>query len=159
MKCKNGCLARDTKILMADGSEKRISEICIGDMVQGYDGKLLKVYNIATGLEDNLLLKITTSSGKSLWLTGEHPILGKNKTWERAMFLKVHDPIQTIDGIDEVVSIYWGDYHGTVYNLVLDSFDDSLCANGIIVGDFARQMRWFRSDNPTEDTGSISELR
>lgn len=145
MKCINGCLAGDTKILMADGSEKRISRICIGEVVQGYDKKFSKVVNIYIGTEEELLV-ITTSSGKSLWLTGEHPILRKNKTWERAMFLKEHDPIQTIDSIDEVVSIYWEYYCGTVYNLELDSFDGSLCANGIVVGDFRRQNSHLESD-------------
>lgn len=39
--CKSECLAWNTMILMAGGSEKRISEICIGESVMLNTGKKL----------------------------------------------------------------------------------------------------------------------
>lgn len=49
MKCEKGCLARDTMVLMADGSSKRIDEICVGDVVKGDNGVLSSVRDICTG--------------------------------------------------------------------------------------------------------------
>lgn len=161
MKCKNGCLAKDTKVLMADGSEKIISRIEIGDLVKGYNGKSLKVINTVQGMEE-CLIEIKTSDGKHLRLTDSHPIL-KNNIWDRPKRLIADDFIQTKDGISQVNAVYYVTYGDVVYNLALepqDNYQDGgFFANGIIVGDIVRQYEHLESDNSTKETSSMSEPR
>lgn len=101
--CSSECLAWNTMILMADGSEKRISEICIGESVMLNTGKKVRINNIYTGREDTIL-NIMTSHGK-IRVTGSHPILLIGAKWTKADVLKSGDIVCTLSGDAKVVSV------------------------------------------------------
>ena len=70
------CVHPDTLIQMADGSEKRIADIKMGDSIVGYDGfqqVFSKVLN-KQNTEANLY-KITFRSGREIMASDEHPFL------------------------------------------------------------------------------------
>lgn len=71
------CMTGDTKVLMADGSEKELKDIRIGDEVATYkEGKLCKskVKNWRNNGRDSIFT-ITTSSGKIVRANERHPFL------------------------------------------------------------------------------------
>jgi hypothetical protein len=71
------CLTGETPVLMADGKEKPLREICVGDMVATFDdGKLStsKVLKHKSNGVDNILA-ITTSSGRIVRGNKRHPFL------------------------------------------------------------------------------------
>lgn len=80
----DACLIASTPILMADGSEKAISQVRAGDMVKSWDienndyidVKVLGAY--CTGTEQDWLVH-TFDNGKSLDISNEHRIFCKEK--------------------------------------------------------------------------------
>lgn len=83
------CMARDSMILMADGSEKPIQDIRRGDLIAGHDGS---VHEVARNMHSRLnkqysidLVKVDKDAlgenlpNKDLLISGWHPIL-----WEGA---------------------------------------------------------------------------
>ena len=75
------CMTGDTQVLMADGTEKPLSKICVGDMVATFDkGKLTtsKVNNWRSNGIDTIY-KIQTQSGRILRANERHPFLVMNE--------------------------------------------------------------------------------
>lgn len=75
----NGCFVAGTKILMADGSEKAIEDVEVGDSVIGYDDKLMKskITTVKNKFKHNnykKLYKIKTDYSEVI-ATEEHPFL------------------------------------------------------------------------------------
>ena len=71
------CMTGDTPVLMADGTERRLREIKVGDKVATYDdGKLSvsKVLNHKSN-RDDYIFKITTTCGKIVRANARHPFL------------------------------------------------------------------------------------
>jgi len=68
------CLSGDTLILLADGSERRLDEMAIGDMVQTPIGPRRVTSAGMTGIKCVVELKRANSS-RPLVATGNHPIL------------------------------------------------------------------------------------
>jgi hypothetical protein len=64
------CLARDTEILMANGTKKKIQNIAINDMVMGADGSPKRVNNLYTGKEQ--MVKLETIKGDSYTSNRSH---------------------------------------------------------------------------------------
>ena len=60
---KFGCLGKDTRILMADGSERAIEDIRIGD----------RVTNIISGMEAEMVY-VKTMGNKEILMTEGHPV-------------------------------------------------------------------------------------
>lgn len=99
------CVVDDTKILMADGSQKNAIDIKEGDMVVAWS----KSNNLHTGrvsyAGDNGFHKtitITTTSGQTLTTTLNHPYWssqrGKNLGWVKAEDLRVGDELYSAIG-------------------------------------------------------------
>lgn len=90
------CMTGDTQVLMADGSEKNLRDIKVGDIVATYDdGKiaLSAVLNWKSqGFDD--VWKITTTSGRIVRANKKHPFLVERngvREWIRVKDLKVSD--------------------------------------------------------------------
>lgn len=67
------CFTGDTLVLMADGTERRIDEISLGDLVLGPEGRVGRVINIEQPpLGDRLLYNV---NGERPFVTSEHPFM------------------------------------------------------------------------------------
>lgn len=69
-----GCLGKDVKVRMADGSQRRISEIKIGEKVASTKD-VLEVADVITGEESRGMWRLYTERGKGVLATSQHPIL------------------------------------------------------------------------------------
>lgn len=138
-----GCMAEDTEILMADGSQRSISNVRIGDRImQPETHRPILVQNTWKGWEKQLIL-IQTVKGNAVMLTKEHPVYQGNG-FIRADELKEGDTVYGEEGQKiTVVSIAEVSYDGYVYNMDLqeDGGSSILLANGIVVGDMQVQNR------------------
>lgn len=161
-----GCLCRDTRISMADGSVCRIQEIKTGQKVKTPEGNLV-VKSLVTGKELRAIYKLTTCRGeekKELYLTGEHPLVtdqgicaveeltpcaGEGTAACRENVASEDGGFEEICAF-ELVAVN----DSTVYNLVLECEDGTLpdpqkaafYAEGLLVGDnnlqaWAMQLR------------------
>jgi predicted phage terminase large subunit-like protein len=88
------CMTGETKVLMADGTEKELRHIKVGDLVATYENDRLatsKVLNWKSqGFDD--ILKITTTSGKIVRANKKHPFLVEQngvREWIRVKNLKI----------------------------------------------------------------------
>lgn len=90
-KCVSGCMSKDTRIMMGDGSEKIITEIHIGDSVLLSSGETDRISDIFTGVEFEMLHIETNNS--SLVVTDGHPILSDGEKWVQAFYLKIGDSV------------------------------------------------------------------
>ena len=132
------CLEENTRIFMADGSQKPIKEIRIGDMVMSDSGEAQRVMNIWQGREEHMMC-IELRNGSKITLTENHPVKTVSGI-KRADEINEHDEILVFYGENfKIASISCIDYNGRVYNL--DISGNFMIAEGIAVGDFCIQNR------------------
>ncbi len=131
---RGGCLQGSMRIVMADGIEKPINEIKIGDAVYQAQQGTAVVSNIFSGSEQSLCV-VTLACGSVLKLTAEHPVLSE-KGFVRAEELTPGDTVQGKDALQTVASIHTEEYDGLVYNLALDSQSHLMVCEGVLVGDY-----------------------
>ena len=88
------CMTGDTDILMADGSQKKLAEIRIGDIVATYERGEMSASFISnfqsSGFDD--IVKILTRSGRIIKANKEHPFLVEHngvRKWARVKDLTV----------------------------------------------------------------------
>ncbi len=133
-----GCFGKDTKILMADRSEKLVSEILKGDQIMGDEGMLLVVSGTVSGHEENICC-IMTKGGKRLEVTKDHPVATK----EGALRARDITPKMLLicenGSEDEVEFNYLKSYEDTVYNIETEGGSNWVVANGILAGNLAKQ--------------------
>ena len=132
------CLEENTRILMADGSQKPVREIRIGDMVMCDLVEPKIVRNVWQGREEHMMC-IELKNGSKIILTDNHPI----KTTagiKRANEINEDDEISIVYGDkSKIASISCIEYNGRVYNL--DISGNFMIAEGIAVGDVEVQNR------------------
>jgi predicted phage terminase large subunit-like protein len=87
------CMTGDTDVLMHDGTQKKLRDVCPGDLVATYDNgraSVSRVNNIRSNGVDNVFT-VKTQSGRVLRANEEHPFLveinGVRK-WARLRHLK-----------------------------------------------------------------------
>ena len=97
------CMVGDTPVLMADGTERRLDALVVGDRVATYANGVLS-RSLVKGFKSNgrdSVLKITTTSGKMVRCNGRHPFLatidGELK-WIRARSLTTAHKIVALPG-------------------------------------------------------------
>lgn len=140
-KCKSGCLAKDTQILMSDNTLKYIEDIRPGDTVKTYHGGVARVLDILTGRERQVI-QIKLKDGKALRTTSAHPVMIKGGKWSKASYLTTEDSVCTFDGeTEEIEQIFPTEYWGGVYNLILEGDGQGIYANGIVAGDYSIQCQ------------------
>ncbi|MEO0236806.1 MAG: hypothetical protein ABIN35_01045 [candidate division WOR-3 bacterium] len=91
------CLSKDEEVIMADGSQKKISEIKVGEWVitvnpntmTQYPSKVINQYVKPT---DKKMVQMTTISGRQIICTYDHPILTQHG-WKNAGSLTHNDLI------------------------------------------------------------------
>lgn len=131
-----GCLAGQTKIRMADGSERPISEIRQGDRVRLADGRETTVDAVLSGREEEVIHIVTDKH--ELLASSMHPVLTE-RGLVRAKDLNAADRIAAENGYEKVQGAYQEKYQGMVYNLRIQE-PGNLIADGVISGDFDAQQ-------------------
>lgn len=71
------CHARDTPILMYDGSVKMVQDVIVNDVLMGDDSTPRNVLSLGKG--EDYMFKITTSDNDSFTINSEHILCLKNK--------------------------------------------------------------------------------
>ena len=86
LEAPTGCHAKDTDILMHDGSIKKVQDIVVGDIVMGPDSTSRKVLNLHRGNE--LMYKITPTKGDSFVVNENHilSLISTNYTCRKSNF-------------------------------------------------------------------------
>lgn len=136
------CFLPDTLILMADGSEKRIAEVKVGDVILGEGGSMNEVLEAKAFDKIDAVYKI---NGGDYFVTGGHPF--KTTAGWKAMRptavaashqalnvteLSVGDELIKREGTETVFSIVYMEMPVTVYNLSVGG-NDTFFANGYLV--------------------------
>lgn len=133
-----GCVAKGTLVRMADGFDRPIENLRVGDLLMNTQG-FVRIINIIKGTE-NTMWAVRTESGLELHCSEGHPILT-----DRGMVAieKLRGDVKLIDaeGMPQViVGIRKESYGGEVYNLATSFEDyDEFIANGLVVGGQAAQ--------------------
>lgn len=70
-----GCFAKDTPILLWDGSIKMSQDICVGDILVGDDGNPRHVLSLMSGEDE--LYQITQNNGMNYIVNSEHTLVFK----------------------------------------------------------------------------------
>src|SRR4029077_1598019 len=78
-----GCVAPDSRIVMADGSSLRIADVVAGDRVLAHDGEPHTVLQATAHRHDDTLRRIEISGHGELVITRDHPMFIVRR--ERAM--------------------------------------------------------------------------
>lgn len=149
-----GCVAPWTRITMANGCQKEIQYIKIGERIAGEDGTSLEVINIWKGIEDRELLIFKVAGMNKLTTTSDHPMLirGENeeRCWKTADKCTAGEYVLCSDGNTsewkKIEDIERKLENITVYNLELkgsgDKKDQSgheMITEGIVTGDMRIQ--------------------
>ena len=103
------CLWKETGVVMADNSIKKIKDIVVGDQVISVNPDTLEktvstVINQYVKSTDKRIVKLTTANGKDLTCTDDHPILTTNG-WKKAGELVHMDVIIMKDDTDIIWTI------------------------------------------------------
>lgn len=132
-----GCFHKQTRIKMADGSEKCICDIAVNDTILSGDGQPQRVVQVYTGHEEELVC-LETEDEKQLLVTAGHPVRTADGI-VCARDIRAGNELVTYDGSKSKVRfVYPYAYNDTVYNLELESSKE-LISEGILTGDFIMQ--------------------
>ncbi|MBO7496931.1 MAG: hypothetical protein J6T98_10285 [Salinivirgaceae bacterium] len=146
------CFAADTKVLMADASQKDIANVAAGDNISIYDSKTnsLKsavVKSVATARHHNLVT-YEFADGQTITATADHPFLLKEKGWassnpagtalyegfETAQKIAVGDEFVTISGFAKLTKMTTVEDFQQTYTIETLSEGTNFVANGFVVG-------------------------
>ena len=116
---RRGCVLGDSKISLENGRTISIKDLKAYHIPMNPNGVQKRVvYERVSGFEEKNLLKITTTNGKSITATNNHPFY-QNSIIVKADEFRVGDRIETIDGPEEIESILSFNSKSKVYNIVL----------------------------------------
>jgi len=90
------CMTAETRVLMADGTEKEMQHIKVGDSIATYDAGKISTSRVTNWIKHphDFIYKIRTTSGRIVRANKRHPFLvDRNgvRTWVRVQDLKVGD--------------------------------------------------------------------
>lgn len=88
------CIARGTMVTMADGTLKPIEDVCVGDRVIGFDGKVFSGQNVLKKWNNGLkkVVEVKLEEGLSIKCTKDHKVLTQDG-WKEAGDLSKQDCI------------------------------------------------------------------
>lgn len=139
-----GCLEENTLVRMADGIQKKIKDIVIGDKVMLSDGSVREVKNKWKGTDMECCF-LRTESGMEIKASKGHPFLvlekERGQLYQNAENLQIGDMVQIFDGsklcMDKIVENKRLKEETCVYNLDLGAA--CMVANGFVCGDMKLQ--------------------
>jgi preprotein translocase subunit YajC len=146
------CLAKGTKIMLADGKTANIEDIAKGSkVVADGSGVALSVEDVSVGIERIPMVRIEDDAGRKLLLTASHPVLTPDRGVIWAEELAVGSKVLTKSGASTLVKVKREMYRDNVYNLKLDTSTlaqktfakgSTMFANGFLVGDLSLQKAY-----------------
>ncbi|MEG1952677.1 MAG: Hint domain-containing protein [Hydrogenoanaerobacterium sp.] len=146
-----GCVAKGTRVGMADGAKRAIENLRVGDEVFTDREEIAYISDIIYGREETLL-RILTDSGEEILLTKDHPVL-TSRGLLKAECINAGDRLITQNGEAGIRYLYPTEYSDEVYNLSLNP-PSLIFLNGIVCGDFEHQNS---SSSHLPDTPIISD--
>ncbi len=126
-----GCLAKGTKVTMADGSTKNIEDLQPGDSLKTPDGGTASVKELISGTEQNLY-RVHLANGLEVRASRTHP-LGTGSGFTSPIDLNSHSQLMTAQGLSDVLYCFPETYNDKVYGVELES-GDSFYADGVVSG-------------------------
>ncbi len=126
-----GCLAKGTKVTMADGTAKNIEDLQPGDSLKAPGGGTAVVKALISGTEQNLY-RVRLASGLELRASRSHP-LGAQDGFTAPIDLTSRSRLMTAQGLSDVLYCFPETYNGPVYGVELES-GDSFYADGVVSG-------------------------
>src|SRR5258708_40000285 len=76
-----GCVAPDSRVVMADGSSRAIADVAVGDRVLGHDGAPHAVLGATSHRHNDTMRRIEVSRHGQLTLTRDHPMFIVRRTF------------------------------------------------------------------------------
>ena len=138
LKLKWGCLQKDTKVRMADGTEKKIQDIHPGEEVTGADGTACKVVNRIHGTDEELYRIKVEGYPDKIGVSRMHPFMTPEGMIAARNIIST-TRLKMEDGkFHQVLECYPVEYGREVYNLELES-NHWFYANGFYTGDNVAQ--------------------
>ena len=144
--CRNndGCFDELTKVRMADGTDRLITQLRKGDSVfNPVTGKPAKIVKLTAGPEKNPLIHVTVA-GALVRVTENHPFMTK-RGWVMARSLNAKDTVLSGNRKwESVTKVEQGAAGRLVVNLALEGSADSpddhyVLADGVVTGDLVIQ--------------------
>lgn len=150
---EDSCLAAGTLVQLADGQQVPVESITADNQpkIRTATGDVRTVLGTASGVELRPMVRLKTSSGHDLLITGTHPVL-TTKGLVMSRDVRVGDVVRTDKGEARIVSATTEEYTGKVYSLRLGWFDEARSdgrthtAGGIFVGDSISQWQMERDE-------------
>jgi len=125
-----GCVQAGTRVSMADGSRRAIESLTVGEQIVAYDTNrqtLSQAVIEKVLVHDDItyiLHELVPNSGEPLLVTGNHPILVKDRGWQQVDAIRPGDVIFYLDRTSGALAettvaaiIRDKSHQGTVYNL------------------------------------------
>ncbi len=126
-----GCLAKGTKVTMADGTTKNIEDLQPGDSLKTPGGGTATVKELIPGTEQNLY-RVHLAHGLEVRASRTHP-LGTGSGFTSPIDLNSHSQLMTAQGLSDVLYCFPETYNDKVYGVELES-GDSFFADGVVSG-------------------------
>jgi RHS repeat-associated protein len=123
--CALMSFSAETRILMADGTTKPISQVQVGDVVlatEPENGHTSPQTVTAVWIHDDTLVDLKLASGAAITTTDDHPFWNAtDHQWQQAQALDPGDQLLTAAGRHVAVKGLHADssHHGTAYNLTV----------------------------------------
>lgn len=123
-------LAEDTLITMADGIQKHIEDIYIGERVSSNDGYAHIVTKLAMAATNKICV-LTTEKGKILRFAEGSKIESNDTIVYEKMNLDKNEML-TVDGTEKISDMHTQEYKGRVYAIYLNK-DEYIIANDFVL--------------------------
>lgn len=124
-------LSGKTRIRMADGTNKEIKDLYIGDRISSKDYENIDIINILCGSEEHIC-HLETKKGFNLEATRDQLILTEDGL-KAIGEITIGDKILGIDGLEIISNIRIEKYNDYVYDIILDDKDKMIVCENMIL--------------------------
>lgn len=124
-------LSGKTRVRMADGTNKEIKDLYIGDMISSKDYERIHIRDILRGMEEQIC-HLETKNGSNLEATRDQLILTEYGLKDIGE-ITIGDKIIGIDGLKIISNIRIEKYNDSVYDIILDDKDKMIVCENLIL--------------------------
>lgn len=124
-------LSGKTRIRMADGTNKEIKDLYIGDRISSKDYENIDIRNILCGSEEHIC-HLETKKGFNLEATRDQLILTEDGL-KAIGEITIGDKIIGIDGLEIISNIRIEKYNDSVYDIILEDKDKMIVCENMIL--------------------------
>ncbi len=124
-------LSGKTRIRMADGTNKEIKDLYIGDMISSKDYARIHIRDIIRGMEAEIC-HLETKNGSNLEATRDQLILTEDGV-KAIGEITIGDKIIGIDGLEIISNIRIEKYNDSVYDILLEDKDKMIVCENMIL--------------------------